>query len=352
MVSADEPGFDIAEQSMDDREELAGIDSFALDHRRVLQMLAEAGVAAAIAGKPVGQEMGPGRNVRLEEGAEFGARRGRQHGDPGVAGEEPVLTLHGVAVFSFLVLRRRHLLHRGDNQALVRVDRAASGTCRIASAADEGLVRLEEPAQQSGGVFAQTMAQLVRHGPRRLVRHHQFPLQKFGRDAALVAAHQIGGKKPLHQIRPRPMKHRSRRHRFLPMAGAALEDPWPRLQPPSHPPATARTHKTAGPAKPGQVLNAPLLGPEPRRKLQKPAHPTPSLIDRAMLPQGEKSSLVNWLPWSVLKISGRPKRASASSSASTQKSAPSVFDSCQASTARLCQSMIATRYTNPLAIGI
>jgi hypothetical protein len=31
--------------------------------------------------------------------------------------------------------------------------------------------------------------------------------------------------------------------------------------------------------------------------------------------------------WSVLKISGRPHRQSASSSASTQKSAPSVFDS-------------------------
>src|SRR5437660_902326 len=38
-----------------------------------------------------------------------------------------------------------------------------------------------------------------------------------------------------------------------------------------------------------------------------------------------KSSLVNWLPWSVLKISGRPYRASASSSASTQNSAPRVF---------------------------
>ena len=76
MMSADEPGFDVAKQSMDDREELAGIGSFALDHRRVLQMLVEAGVAAAIAGKPVGQEMGPGHDVRLEEGAEFGARRG------------------------------------------------------------------------------------------------------------------------------------------------------------------------------------------------------------------------------------------------------------------------------------
>src|SRR5207248_7849025 len=48
-----------------------------------------------------------------------------------------------------------------------------------------------------------------------------------------------------------------------------------------------------------------------------------------------KSLLVNWLPWSVLKISGRPYWQSASSSASTQNSAPSVFDNRHASTARL-----------------
>jgi hypothetical protein len=35
-------------------------------------------------------------------------------------------------VFSLLVLRRQHLLDRGDDQALVRVGRAASGTCRCA----------------------------------------------------------------------------------------------------------------------------------------------------------------------------------------------------------------------------
>src|ERR1700694_436487 len=133
VMSADEPGFDVAEQGMDDREELAGIGSFALDHWRVLQMLAEAGVATAIAGKPVGQEMGLGRDVRLEEGAEFGARRGRQHGNPGVAGEEPVLTLHGMAVLSLLVLLCRHLLDRGDDQALVRAGRAASATWPIAA---------------------------------------------------------------------------------------------------------------------------------------------------------------------------------------------------------------------------
>ena len=34
-----------------------------------------------------------------------------------------------------------------------------------------------------------------------------------------------------------------------------------------------------------------------------------------------KAPLVNWLPWSVLKISGGPWRASASSRASTQKPA-------------------------------
>jgi hypothetical protein len=43
--------------------------------------------------------------------------------------------------------------------------------------------------------------------------------------------------------------------------------------------------------------------------------------------------------WSVLKISGMPCRAKASCRTSTQKSAPSVFDSRHPSTARLCQSL-------------
>src|SRR6266403_2927124 len=89
------------------------------------------------------------------------------------------------------------------------------------------------------------------------------------------------------EIRPRPMKNRSRGHRLLPVAGAALVNPRSSLQPPSHPAAAARTHKTAGPAKPGQVFDAPLLRPKPRCKIQKPSHPTPSLIDQATLPQGE-----------------------------------------------------------------
>src|SRR5712671_2860359 len=105
-------------------------------------MLAEGGVAAAIAGEPVGQEMRPGRNITPQEGAELGTRRGRQHGDPSVAGEEAMLALHGVPVLSLLVLWGRHLLDGGDDQALVGAGRAASATGRIAAAADEGLIRL------------------------------------------------------------------------------------------------------------------------------------------------------------------------------------------------------------------
>jgi hypothetical protein len=56
-----------------------------------------------------------------------------------------------------------------------------------------------------------------------------------------------------------------------------------------------------------------------------------------------KAMLVNWLPWSVLKICGLPKRDSASSSASTQNDTSIVLDSRQLSTARLAQSITATR---------
>ena len=61
---------------------------------------------------------------------------------------------------------------------------------------------------------------------------------------------------------------------------------------------------------------------------------------------------VNWLPWSVLKISGLPYFASASSKASMQNSTSMVFDNRQANTFLLAQSMIATKYKKPRCIGM
>ena len=73
--------------------------------------------------------------------------------------------------------------------------------------------------------------------------------------------------------------------------------------------------------------------------------PRPSMEIRipALVSRPVKTALVNCEPWSVLKISGLPNRASASSRASTQNAVSIVFDSRQASTARLAQSRIATR---------
>ena len=56
-----------------------------------------------------------------------------------------------------------------------------------------------------------------------------------------------------------------------------------------------------------------------------------------------KSREVNWLPWSLLKMSGRPNRARAYSSASRQKSTSMVFDTRHARIFRVAQSMTATR---------
>ena len=129
--------------------------------------------------------------------------------------------------------------------------------------------------QRARRVLAQPVAQLVRHGPGRLIGDPQLPLQKLGRDAALVATHQIGGEKPLAQTGARAMQHGSGGDQFLPVAGGAFVDPGPRLQPPSLPPAAPGTGKPAGPAKPRQVLNAPLLHPKSRDKFQQPSHPIP-----------------------------------------------------------------------------
>src|SRR5262245_42949058 len=81
--------------------------------------------------------------------------------------------------------------------------------------------------------------------------------------------------------------------------------------------------------------------------------PRPSIEMRtlAAISAPVNAALVNWLPWSVLKISGRPKRASASCSAARQNEVSMVFDSRQANTARLAQSMTATKAAPDRDVG-
>lgn len=69
-------------------------------------------------------------------------------------------------------------------------------------------------------------------------------------------------------------------------------------------------------------------------KMLSKARPRPSRLMRA--PAFSKapihSALVNWLPWSVLWISGRRRRESARSSALTQKALSNVLETSQANT--------------------
>jgi hypothetical protein len=57
VMSADQPGFDVAENGVDDRKKFRGIGTIALDDRRVLEMLLERRFAAGIAAKAIRQQM-------------------------------------------------------------------------------------------------------------------------------------------------------------------------------------------------------------------------------------------------------------------------------------------------------
>jgi hypothetical protein len=65
-----------------------------------------------------------------------------------------------------------------------------------------------------------------------------------------------------------------------------------------------------------------------------------------------KAVLVNWLPWSVLRIAGQPCARMAASRASRQQSAVIVLERRQARTRRVAQSSTATRYRKPRRMGI
>ncbi len=190
---------------------------------------------------------------------------------PRVAGEEAVLALDRVPVLCRLVLWCRHLLDGGDDQALVGAGRAAAAACPIAAATDEGLIRLEKAAQRTGRILAQPVAQLVRSDTSPPVRAAEiWPRRRACRDPS-------GRRRETTS----PTPSASDETRFPPSSIPA-DGRWrirrPAAEPsaaPSLPPTAAGTHKTAGPAKPSQVLDAPRLRPEPGYKIQKSSHSLP-----------------------------------------------------------------------------
>src|SRR4051794_12451795 len=82
------------------------------------------------------------------------------------------------------------------------------------------------------------------------------------------------------------------------------------------------------------------------------ARPRPSMLTATPADSNRpvNASAVNCTPWSVLNTSGFAT-LKASSSISRQNPPSSVFDSLQATTYRLNQSITAARYMNPEAIG-
>ena len=82
--------------------------------------------------------------------------------------------------------------------------------------------------------------------------------------------------------------------------------------------------------------------------------PFPSLLILTFtsVSKSAQSPLVTCDPSSVLYISGAPYFAKVSFNASTQSTASTLLESCQARTLRLNQSMIVTRYRTPRCIKI
>ena len=117
VVSTDQPRLDIAEDGMDDREELGSVGAGILDHRCVLEMVAKCRLATLVALETVGQQVRFGGDVGFDEAAEFVCGGGGQHGDPDASSVKPMLALHRMSVFFALLLRCRNLLDDRHDQA-------------------------------------------------------------------------------------------------------------------------------------------------------------------------------------------------------------------------------------------
>jgi len=151
----------------------------------VFQILAEIGVAAAIAGKPVGQQSELRRHCFKKDPSSAPVAAGARR--CGITGEEPVLALDGVPMLSlrffgagtFSTAATTRLL---SGLAVLRPGLVGSPRppMKVSSASRKPCSDATDPRS--------AVAQLVRHGPGRLIRHTSSRCRKLGRNPALIAA--------------------------------------------------------------------------------------------------------------------------------------------------------------------
>jgi hypothetical protein len=148
----------------------------------------------------------------------------------------------------------------------MRPPAAPFGTGRILPATDVGLVNLNDPSEPLTTGAHQHPPQPMQHRPRRLVRAGlQRPLQAQCRDAILSAGKKPAGVEPGRQWGTGPVKDRTSSDRSAAAAPGALEPSV--VQPPASVVAACGAHKPGRPAQPFQVVQAVVVGPEPRLEL-------------------------------------------------------------------------------------
>src|SRR5712692_8923853 len=202
---------------------------------------------AGVAAPAVGDDAGARLDVLADERAERGSGRVGQHAHPAPAD----------------ALRLADLDRDAGEHLLAALPAAAQA---LLLPADERLVHLHRAGQPVPARPHQRTPQPVQHRPRRVVGADlQRPLQMLGGDPVLRGGEQPAGVEPDCQRRPRLIEDRARRHRGPPAAAAALD---PAVgQPPAAGLPAARAGKPARPAEPLQVVEAVLVGAEPRQEL-------------------------------------------------------------------------------------
>ena len=208
-----------------------------------LVVIAPAG-QAVVADPAVGDDAGTRFDVAGHERAQRGGGCVGQHGHPAPAD----------------ALRLADLDRDAGQDLLAGLPSAAQA---VLLATDERLVHLHRAGQPVPARPHQRRPQPVQHRPGRLVRADlQRPLQILGGDPVLGGGEQPAGMEPHSQRRPRLIEDRPCCHRGPPAAVTALHAAV--SQPPPAGIPAVRAGEPARPAQPLQIVQAVLIGAEPR----------------------------------------------------------------------------------------